>query len=150
MFDLEKTEKTIMNLFGLLTAIKSSAENLSRDIDIEQLDKHIESVTELCDISREKLTDVWESVSDIETADEIETESEIENKAENTSETKPLADMISAVLKHPDTPDELFSAVIDGLDEVADLGRFKTLRKLESSPEYISKILSDYGEAQTK
>jgi len=140
MFDIEKTEKDIMNLFGLITAIKSSAENVSGGDDEENFTKHTESVAQLCDIASEKLTSVWANVSDIET----------ETDDENESESKPLADMISAVLNHPEIPTELFDAVIEGLDEVADKGRFKTLRKLESSPEYISKILSDYGEAQSK
>jgi len=111
MFDIEKTEKDIMNLFGLITAIKSSAENVSAGDDTENIEKHTESVAQLCDIASEKLSLVWANVSDIET-DETEVES------------KPLADMISAVLKHPDTPDELFSAVIEGLDEVS---RHRTL-----------------------
>jgi len=144
MFNHEKTEKDIMNLFGLITAIKSSAENVSAGDDEENVTKHTESVAQLCDIASEKLSNVWKDVSDIETESENKNETEV-----SADESKPLADMIAAVLKHPDTPDELLSAVIEGLDEVADIGRFKTLRKLESSPEYISKILSDYGEAQS-
>src|SRR5215204_5491002 len=131
MFEIEKTEKDIMNLFGLITAIKSSAENVSADDDSENIEKHTESVAQLCDIASEKLSAVWANVSDIEP----------ENESEVETESKPLAVMIAEILAHSEIPNELFDAVVEGLDEVADVGRFKSLRKLESSPEYISKIL---------
>ena|SRR5215204_6286097 len=144
MFDIEKTEKDIMNLFGLVTAIKSSAENVSSGDDEENIEKHTESVAQLCDIASEKLSAVWANVSDIETAND-----ESESETVSSGESKPLAVIIAELLAHSEIPNELFDSVVEGLDEVADVGRFKSLRKLESSPEYISKILSDYAEVES-
>lgn len=133
MFNFENTEKEIVNLFALISAIKSSAENLDSG-------EESETIMNLADIARDKLSNVWKDVSEIETPARVDAESEVD---------KPLANLIASVLAHPDIPNELFDMVVEGLDEVADKGRFKTLRKLESSPEYISKILSDYAEVKS-
>ena len=142
MFNPENTEKEIMNLFALISAIKSSAENVERHIDgdTEDIDEHCETVINLSEMMKDKLSNVWKTVSEIEsdkTPVSVNAESEV---------SKPLAVMIAELLAHSDIPDELFDSIVEGLDIVADKGRFKTLRKLESSPEYISKILSDYAE----
>ncbi len=52
MFNHEKTEKQIMHLFALLTAIKASAEN-----------DETEAVITLTEIADEKLKAVWKEVS---------------------------------------------------------------------------------------
>ena len=141
MFNSETTEKEIMNLFALISAIKSSAENVTQHIDgdTEDIDEHCETVINLSEIMKDKLSNVWKDVSEIENKDEKE--------VENLCSSKPLAVMIAEILAHPEIPNELFDMVVEGLDIVADKGRFETLRKLESSPEYISKILKDYSEA---
>src|SRR5215204_4396108 len=109
MFEIEKTEKDIMNLFGLITAIKSSSENVSVGDDEENVTKHTESVAQLCDIASEKLSSVWATVSDIETE-------------------KGLEFSLAEILNHPSIPRELHTAIILSLYDIAEKGGFDALK----------------------
>jgi hypothetical protein len=132
MFDLERTEKSVMNLFGLITAIRSSAENLSGG-DGEDTEKHCESVIELCDISREKLIEVWEAVS------------EVENKSVSTAE------MISFLINDESVPDKISDALSSAVSDIFNhLPPECTAQRIEHSPEYIEAVLSDYDEAKSE
>ncbi len=124
MFNFEATEKKIIRLFALIHAVKASAENLGEGI----ADEHKFSIIGLAEIA-DQLTDaVYGDVSEIETK----------------GKPKPLYKLVSLVLRHPETPDELYKAIEEGLNLVADKSRSRALDDFLESSEYIEKILNDY------
>ncbi len=124
MFDFEATEKKIIRLFALIHAIKASAENLDEGI----ADEHKFSIIGLAEIA-DGLTDaVYQDISEIE----------IKGKPQ------PLYKLVSKVLTHPETPDELYKAIDEGLSLLSDKSHSRALDDFLESSEYVEKILNDY------
>ncbi len=121
MFDFEATEKKIIRLFALIHAIKASAENLDEGI----ADEHKFSIIGLAEIA-DALTDaVYQDVSEIETE----------------GKPKPLYKLITSVLTHPETPNELYKTIEEGLSVLSNKSDNKALDGFLASPEYIAQVL---------
>ncbi len=124
MFNFEATEKKIIRLFALIHAVKASAENLAEGL----ADEHKFSIIGLAEIADQETDAVYQDVSEIE----------------SEGKPKPLYKLVSAILRHPDIPDELYKAIDEGLNLVADRSHSRALDDFLESPEYIAKVLKDY------
>lgn len=134
MFNIENTEKQVLQLYGIFTAISTLAMSInSPSAEDSEVEKVSESINDLTVIAAEKLDVIWANVSEIET--------------EKGKEFY-LAERIVELLDSSVIPNELYHKIIAGLDEIADKGGFKTLKQIETSPEYISNILKDYREGK--
>jgi hypothetical protein len=71
--------------------------------------------------------------------------------ARNTKQTEPspaapaaLAELLAAVLSHPDLPDCLEETIGEGLNDVFNNLPNRSWKRIEYSPEYISLLLSTH------
>lgn len=131
MFDLEKTETAVFNLYALFYAMRDSAEILDED----SLPKHREIIIAFEKIADEQLKVIQENISSVETAPD---------------NMYSLPQLLTEVLDYQRVPNEIYNAVRKGLHEVAEKSGFKSLEAVEISEKYISNILSDYEEVRNR
>lgn len=145
---IEKTAFYVDSLFSLIKISKVAV--IEQDFDGAQMVDYLDDIELVCELGSSLSGSLLSSIAPVERIESDIEESERGDERPSRAEPKELfnvgnlADELSAILRTPELPEEIFNSLMHFLNDLYNKSDAKALNDFETSPEYIGSIFSAY------